>query len=908
MVHVRSKEQVYEYLESITKEFDFEHITLYTTLDICNKLNMSRSLVSLYLNEMVKEETVIKISSRPVYYLNHSVLEYKFHMLLEQTEYLSIQELSTKIQNSIPEEKDFEKAIGCEGSLNYCISQIKSALMYPGGLPILLKGEPGSGKTYLMKLIQEYCINNGLLKNPKKYQSIKINQSNDSTQYEKMLFGKLTGEGCLFEKLEGGMLYIENVSAFSERLQERIADYIAMNARQKMSDLKEAKQENVRLVMSTDEKTFSKISKKILMNIPVICEIPSWIERNEDERREFVVKFFREEQDRLNRLIYLSEKLIYKLMNYQFENNITELKQCITMISANAYVQNDLEQCLNIYLYNLPAKMLGLLSTDEKDSPLVRLDVIQLDSAADKILEMWKNLLDNYRDFIGTGSSFGKFLELGKRTLKYYYDILIFQESFLDERLRPMEKIVISIIANIRGTYNINFPANCAYVIARMMIAQQNHNSRMQIWEKENKQEVQKIYNILVGNMPDINYLTELMGKQIQSNINIQLSQMNRVFIMLNIHSYNQKLKLMDITGVVLCHGYTTASSIADTVNTTLQAQLFEAIDMPIESSIDEVIQKLTMFIRANSYFKNIILMVDTGSLEGLGQNIDGSVNLGVINNVSTILALNIGNKMLAGEKMQDILETACRENQCRYSIICQVKKEKAIVFTSDAGKNIAEKLTRLFRDSLPNPIQLEMMAYDYDALYKNGGKDVVFEKYDVVLLVKTMSLRIPEVKSVTLEEIINFKNINVVDEVLSAYLNEEEIESFNQAFLKNFSLQSVMENLTILNAQKLLDYVSDATTLLQHMLKQKFLSKTVIGINMHICFLIERLVTKTPIEKYKDLEIFKEEQQEFVNIVNECFHTLLKHYNVELPISEIAYLYEYIQNDVEVEGNENQF
>ena len=49
MAHRSSKEQVYEYLEQITKEFDFEHLTRYTTLDICNKLNMSRSLVSLYL-------------------------------------------------------------------------------------------------------------------------------------------------------------------------------------------------------------------------------------------------------------------------------------------------------------------------------------------------------------------------------------------------------------------------------------------------------------------------------------------------------------------------------------------------------------------------------------------------------------------------------------------------------------------------------------------------------------------------------------------------------------------------------------------------------------------------------------------------------------------------------------------
>ena len=123
---------------------------------------------------------------------------------------------------------------------------------------------------------------------------------------------------------------------------------------------------------------------------------------------------------------------------------------------------------------------------------------------------------------------------------------------------------------------------------------------------------------------------------------------------------------------------------------------------MPMESSIDEVIQKLSVFINENKYFKNIILMVDTGSLEGLGDMIDRTVNLGVINNVSTILALNIGNMILAGDNMQDILETACRENQCRFNIISREKKEKAIVFTSEVGKNIAEKLTRMFRGSLP--------------------------------------------------------------------------------------------------------------------------------------------------------------------------------------------------------------
>ena len=110
MAHRSSKEQVYEYLEQITKEFDFEHLTRYTTLDICNKLNMSRSLVSLYLNELVKEDTVIKISSRPVYYLNRAGLERKFHIQLAQNEYLGIQELSGEKRRTLKERSAMKAA------------------------------------------------------------------------------------------------------------------------------------------------------------------------------------------------------------------------------------------------------------------------------------------------------------------------------------------------------------------------------------------------------------------------------------------------------------------------------------------------------------------------------------------------------------------------------------------------------------------------------------------------------------------------------------------------------------------------------------------------------------------------------------------------------------------------------
>lgn len=904
MAHLSSKIQIFEYLERLTKGFEQEHISSFTTLDICKNLNMSRSLVSLYLNEMVQEGTVIKISSRPVYYLNRTELEKKYHIQLQEQEYLSIQELLKGIYQGRPTPRDFEKAIGCEGSLNYCISQIKSALLYPGGVPILLKGENGSGRTFLMQLIQEYCVNQKLPMKPNAHARIKIQQGTAAAHYEKLIFGISEEQPGLLNELDGGILYIENVGALDQQMQEKLADFITRGSYQRYGSKKSC-EGNVRLVMSEDETWSDRISKKLLMRIPIVCDIPSWIERNEDERREFIVRFFCEEETRLDRTIYISEKLIYRLVHYPFENNISELRKCIKRISANAYASGESLQTLNIYLCHLPANLLELSSPDETDSAMLRLDLIKNDGAADKLLELWQNLLHDYED---AGGMLGGFLEKGKRTLKQYYDILIFQESFCDERLGPMEKTVMQLISGIRRKYGMTLPANCAYVIARILIAQQNHNSRIQIWSREHEEQIKKIYLLMSENILEIQNLTEILARQIQSNTNIELSQMNRLFIMLNIHFYNQKLTPMDTAGVVLCHGYATASSIADTVNTTLQVQLLEAIDMPMDSSAAEVGEKLNEFIDANRYYKNIILMVDTGSLEGLGQLVDGAVNLGIINNASTILVLHIANMMLEGRNMREILETACRENQCRYSIVPRVRKEKVIVFTSDAGKNIAEKLIRLLMDSLPSPIPLEMMAYDYEKLEQNGKDDILFEKYEVVLLVKTLNLKIPEVNSVSLEEIINFKNIHVLNEVLSEYLSKEEIEVFNQTLLKNFSLQSVMENLTILNAGKLLDVVSDATTALQHMMKRKFLSKTIVGINMHVCFLIERLVTKTPIKTYRDLEEFQMCHTDFIEAVNESFRTLLNHYYVELPVSEIAYLYYYIENDIQVEESENQF
>ena len=58
---------------------------------------------------------------------------------------------------------------------------------------------------------------------------------------------------------------------------------------------------------------------------------------------------------------------------------------------------------------------------------------------------------------------------------------------------------------------------------------------------------------------------------------------------MLNIRMYNKELQGQDTMGIILSHGYSTASSIADAANSLLNHYIFEAIDMPLDTPVEEI-------------------------------------------------------------------------------------------------------------------------------------------------------------------------------------------------------------------------------------------------------------------------------------------------------------------------------
>lgn len=81
----------------------------------------------------------------------------------------------------------------------------------------------------------------------------------------------------------------------------------------------------------------------------------------------------------------------------------------------------------------------------------------------------------------------------------------------------------------------------------------------------------------------------------------------------------------------------------------------------------------------------------------------------------------------------------------------------------------------------------------------------------------------------------------------------------------------------------------------LQRRTGEKIGSNAIIGLYVHLCCLVERLVTRNPIETYVGQDRFEEERADFIESFRQSFSSISTRYRVEVPVSEIAYVFDYI-------------
>lgn len=70
-----NKEKVFNLVKELSQDINIKEKKGITAQEIAQKLNLKRNVASHLLNELYKEGKVIKINTRPVYFLDKEVYE-----------------------------------------------------------------------------------------------------------------------------------------------------------------------------------------------------------------------------------------------------------------------------------------------------------------------------------------------------------------------------------------------------------------------------------------------------------------------------------------------------------------------------------------------------------------------------------------------------------------------------------------------------------------------------------------------------------------------------------------------------------------------------------------------------------------------------------------------------------------
>lgn len=898
-----TKQEILNFLKEKTLLFIQTKQSECDTSAISAHLCLSRSLTSQYLNELVKAHSLIKIQERPVLFLNREVIETEYKFQFEDIYFEDTDQFFEVLNSFLNKSRNFSKAIGYDTSLKYCILQCQTAISFPPtGLPVILSGEPGCGKRFISKLMYEFAVDEKMID---KQEPFIIYECKKGVEHSHRLFGhsierKLT-DG-LFQKAQKGILVIHHADLLSEVAKEKLANYIRTGHYVPVGELK-AQKSQVRLILTTAQARPDWVNDILFRHIPIVINIPSLDERFPEDRKKFIYTFVKRETKNLNRTIYLSNSLFNTLMNFSFKRNIEQLAKAIQICCANAFQSSEKNnESLVLLQYHLPDDIISKSKYElpfSEDPKLINLDALNTESEINRSLFYYNKMIDLYLAPPKAHDESNPFYLLCTNQMNAYFDFLIFERKYANHRIHSIEAVLNGILDEIRHQYNLFVPANSSFIIARILYSLIYSSSQYAQWEIQNHVVNQFLETISSDYKAEASIVREL-DFMIDRALDIHMDKMNQIFLILYIHFFNRDPKRKKILAIILSHGYSTASSIADAANRLIEKHIFEAIDMPLDTSVTEIVKILHQYFTNNFLGSEVILMVDMGSLENIGSLLHDLPNadIGIINNISTSVALQIGFMICENKSMDEILKTVCEATVMKYQIISNSKKETAIIFTTETGIASTDRVIQLFKNSLPKQNVITIVPYNYDELVKNQEYDDIFKKYHILFVTGTLKIELSNVPFIALEDIINFSDVSRINDLMKQVYTPEEIKAFNKNLMRNFSMENLINYITILNPEHLLDFVENAVKKLELGLNTTFLNKTRVGLYIHISCLIERLVTKTPITTFENLHEFELEHTDFIEQVKDSFAEIMNHYNVEIHVTEIAYLYAYIHNN----------
>lgn len=880
---VDMRDKILEHLEALTSTVSLDDLARLSTSDIAETLLVSRSLASQYLNDLVRAGLVVKVAGRPVRYFHRRAFQKRFQVKLSASEYASLADLVQA--TGIADHRDFARAVGFDLSLSSVVEQCKAAVQYPPfGLPILLSGGVGVGKSFLSRLVYEYGKNQGLLPRDSSYMRIDCAGVPDATSFNELLDDSIA-------KSRGGVVFVNGIEALSPSAMERcLATALGLDASQDAP--------RGRLVLSTTLSADNPKVSSAYSKLPICARVPSLKERTPEEREDLILSFLRSEGCRIGSDVKISRGAYRCLVSANFPDNIAGLRACVTNCCAKAFLNREGDYVV-VRPYLLPSDLLSSAQIDQQpdDGVLIDASLDAIESEEGPVEQALDSLCSLDERFCAGELTVSELVSQAVSAERGVEDHLIFGHGVNSSRSRAFERVVGTILADAGASYGIELSRKVAFLLAQEICLQLWPDIGLAKRKSACAERISHLLGAVTSELPFASSVSEQVAADVEGALGISLDHFTKTLLTLCVASESRDAKALRTLCVILSHGYSTATSIADAANRMLGMHVYEAVDMPYDQQLKDIVGPLQRLADRHSYCTGVVFLVDMGSLEEAYKALENVTDstIGVVNNVSTGLALEIGFGLLGGKSIAEVLGEATTACVTHCKVIERVNREDAIVFCSESGVDAAERIRQLVSQSLPRTIGARLLTRPFKQLAANGSNDVVFSEHRVYAVIGTGDPRIASVPFVALEDIMSTASASKVDAVFGRWLDASELASFHEKLLSNMTLQNVIRSITILDPERLFHEIEGAVHELQRRTGEKIGSNAIIGLYVHLCCLVERLVTRNPIETYVGQDRFEEEHIDFIESFRQSFSSISTRYRVEVPVSEIAYVFDYI-------------
>lgn len=901
------KDEILHYLDKETKTVNLEELDdKFTAGGIAKALNAKRNTVSLYLNQLTNEEKLVKIETRPVHFLHRASFE-KENYKLKKSVYQSV----TKLEQENSNQDLLKRFVQINPSLKESIERVRAAVLYPnGGLPLLINGESGTGKSYLVSLINRFCRTHKLIKKSAPFITINCAQYADNPELlTSNLFGYKKGaftgadedhEGA-FVEADGGILFLDEVHRLGPKGQEKLFTYLDQGIVYPVGETKKGKRVHVRLCFATTEDLDTSFLTTFTRRIPVKITLPPLSQRSKEERLNLVYTLFNNEQKKIAKPLSISDQVLDMLANYQPTGNIGDLKNAIKLTIARANADQKDNETITLTAYNLPLDVLNKSKVEvyhPSSKPIMITNETEVDDLIERNFPEKKIFLNSLNKLLKVYEQSDDNLAECESKLKQIvyqlFDSLLFEKNNSDHI--PLLSYVIDgvnhLFEQMKTAYQLKISNNAVYAVSYYLFERQKFQ-----WSSEeikNQKALMKLNKDVRQRYLDIYvYVTKLINL-IKTNLDIELNEVDYIFLTI----YLNKLEIITKTGlikaIVIAHGYATAGSIANVVNRLLGAHTLDAFDMPINVSTQEIADKIIDYTENNDVTHGLIILVDMGSLKEIETLFPRQINAPIllINNVSTLLALTVGESILKKRNFRKISQLVKQTGEIEIKLTYpETSKQKVILTTCYSGIGTATHVARLLERCLPNK-KIKIVPYDFQALKDTHEVGIIKKMYEVVGIIGTENPSINGIDFIYLEQILSDKDTAKLSDWLKTAFSNQEIETILNNLVKNFSLEQTINMVTILDAPKVIENITIFIQELERRFSITLSNQKKFTLYVHVSYLIERLIRKEANNLDYDYEkSFSQKYANELSKIKAAFSVISDNYSVKIPQSELIYI-----------------